>query len=93
MVKKHVLITGGNKGIGIETTKLFLKRNFTVTILARDFTNFIPLENCNLIEFDLLDIDRIPALIDGIAGVDVLINNAGIMNTFAYNEYPVNKKK
>lgn len=59
MSKKHVLITGGNKGIGLETTKLLLQRNFVVTILARDFTNFPPLEHCNCIEFDLRSIDKI----------------------------------
>lgn len=93
MSKKHVLITGGNKGIGLETTKLLLQRNFVVTILARDFTNFPPLEHCNCIEFDLRSIDKISGLINDIADVDVLINNAGIMNTFAFNEYPKDKKE
>jgi 3-oxoacyl-[acyl-carrier protein] reductase len=93
MIKKHVLITGGNKGIGLETTKLLLDRGFVVTVLARDFTNFSPLENCTCIEFDLREIDKISTLIGEIPPVDVLINNAGIMNSVAFNEYPKDKKE
>ncbi len=92
MITKHVLITGGNKGIGLETTKLLLAKGFMVTVLARDFSNFHPLENCNCIEFDLREIDKIAPLINSLASVEVLINNAGIMNSVPFNEYPNDKK-
>lgn len=91
-MKKHVLITGGNKGIGLETTKLFLEKDYLVTILARDFSNFQPLKNCNLIEFNLTEIHKISSLINHIDPVDILINNAGIMNTFTFDNYPQDKK-
>jgi NAD(P)-dependent dehydrogenase (short-subunit alcohol dehydrogenase family) len=90
---KHVLITGGNKGIGLETTKLFLEKGYKVTILARDFSSFKPLKNCDLIEFDLTEIDKIASLINSIDDVDVLINNSGIMNTFSFDNYPKDKKE
>ena len=90
---KHVLITGGNKGIGLETTKMFLDKGYFVTILARDFSNFQPMENCNLIEFNLTEIDKIESLIKSIEEVDILINNAGIMNTFTFDNYPKDKKE
>jgi NAD(P)-dependent dehydrogenase (short-subunit alcohol dehydrogenase family) len=94
MVKlKHVLITGGNKGIGLETTKLFLDKGYKVSIIARDFSKFETLENCQTIEFNLKNTDKIASLINGIENVDILINNAGIMNTYTFDNYPKDKKE
>jgi len=90
---KHVLITGGNKGIGLETTKLFLEKGYMVTIVARDFSNFQPLNNCKYIEFNLMEIDKIPKLMSSIDEVDILINNSGILNTFSFDNYPKEKKE
>lgn len=92
MTKKHVLITGGNKGIGFEATKLFLEAGFFVTVVARDFSKMQKLENCNFVSFDLRDIDRISELALEIGEIDVLVNNAGIMNTCSYENYPSEKK-
>ena len=91
-MKKHVLITGGNKGIGLETTKLFLEKGYFVTILARDFSKIEPLENCKFIELNLTEIDKIEPLIEQIGQIDILINNAGIMNTYTFDNYPKDKK-
>ncbi len=85
-----VLITGGNRGIGLEVTKKFLKLNYNLVIIARDFSEFEFKDNKNikLIEFDLTNIEEIPNLIASIGDIDILINNAGVMNTFSYNNYP-----
>jgi 3-oxoacyl-[acyl-carrier protein] reductase len=86
---KTVLITGGNKGIGLETTRLFLSANYRVVILARDFEKFEFKNNGNVecINFNLLDTHEIPNVILGIGAIDVLINNAGIMLSLPYNGY------
>ena len=39
MSAKKVLITGGNKGIGLATSKLFLARGYSVIAVARDFSD------------------------------------------------------
>ena len=39
-MRKRVLITGGNKGIGLETTRLFVEADYEVIVIARDFSNF-----------------------------------------------------
>lgn len=93
MDNKHVLITGGNKGIGLETTKLFLDLGFKITVLARDLSTIKGFRNCNFIEYDLCNIEDISTTISDLDNIDILINNAGIMNTFGYDSYPRIKKE
>ncbi len=92
-MKKTVLITGGNKGIGLETTRLFLQLGYKVVVVARDFSDGA-LDNTQdtvLKQFDLTDIDRIPQVVSEIGHVDVLINNAGVMYSLPYSDYPRGK--
>lgn len=92
---KSVLITGGNKGIGLETTKLFLANNYVVYVVARDFTGF-PFKDfgqCRCIEFDLKNIEGLPGLVRQIGAVDILINNAGIMHPYTFENYPESAKQ
>jgi 3-oxoacyl-[acyl-carrier protein] reductase len=92
-MKKTVLITGGNKGIGLETTKLFLKEGYNVIVLARDFSNCeVELtQQIRMVTFDLLHTDAIPTLIEQLGTIDILVNNAGIMNSLPLDAYPKNK--
>lgn len=93
IMNKTVLITGGNKGIGLETTRLFLKNNYKVIIVARDFKNFEFNDNNNVkkVEYDISNIENIAALVNKIGHVDILINNAGIMNSIPYDNYPLER--
>ena len=88
---KKVLITGGNKGIGLELTKMFLALNYKVVVIARDFSNFELKEQVECIVFDLVEVKKIPQLIESIGTIDILINNAGVMYSLPYNNYPSNK--
>lgn len=92
---KHVLITGGNKGIGLKTTMLFLSSEYKVTIIARNASALnINHKNLNKVDFDLYNIEKIPTIIAEIGEIDILINNAGIMNKDKYNNYSeINKEK
>jgi len=86
---KTALITGGNKGIGLEVTRLFLAANYRVLVLARDFVDFefAGHSNIGLVKFDLLNVAGIPQLLAGLGVIDVLVNNAGIMLSTAYDKY------
>lgn len=84
---KKVLITGGNKGIGLAATKLFKDAGFEVIALGRDFKNF-PYSDVKTIEFDLNEVEKIPALAKEIGDIDVLVNNAGVMFSLPYDNYP-----
>jgi 3-oxoacyl-[acyl-carrier protein] reductase len=88
-MRKTVLITGGNKGIGLEVTKAFLALNCDVIILARDFKNFALSTHPHIktILFDLVHVDTISALIDSLPPIDILINNAGVMYSISYQNY------
>lgn len=72
-MKKTVLITGGNKGIGLECTRLFLQNNYKVIIVARDYTNFEFNANKNVekIEYDVSCLNGIEKLISKIGHIDI----------------------
>jgi len=92
-MQKTVLITGGNKGIGLEVTKAFVALGYDVIILARDFKNFELSTHSNIktIAFDLAQVDAIPDLIASLPTIDILINNAGIMYAIPYQNYKNNQ--
>lgn len=90
---RTVLVTGGNKGIGLDVTRLFLAQGDTVIVVARDFSANEDLSDANVIKksFDLTQVDKIPALIAELGPVDVLINNAGVMHALPYDDYSAQK--
>lgn len=92
MSQKHVLITGGNKGIGLDTSKLLSELGYRITIIARDFSEMEDIKNCTCIEYDLKNVEGISNLLKGITDVDVLINNAAIMNTQTFDTYTPESK-
>jgi 3-oxoacyl-[acyl-carrier protein] reductase len=94
-MKTRVLVTGGNKGIGLEVTKEFLKRGFQVVVVARDFSNFtIENENLTAIEYDLANVIDLPKLVEKIGDIDILINNAGFMQPkYSFDNYPIEAKE
>ena len=88
---KTVLITGGNKGIGLELTKAFLELKYRIIVVARDFTDFRYKSEIECIAYDLTDVENIPKLIASMGKIDILINNAGVMYSLPYNDYPQDK--
>jgi len=81
---KTVLITGGSKGIGLEITKIFLRHQANVIILARNKPKRKIQSKGNagyFIECDIRNLDSIDSAVKLIASkyksIDVLINNAG----------------
>ncbi|HTN17221.1 MAG TPA: SDR family NAD(P)-dependent oxidoreductase [Chitinophagaceae bacterium] len=84
---KIAIVTGGNTGIGLETTKTLAAAGATVIVPARDLEkakrNLEGIDRVELYEMDLMD----PASIDSFAEkflssgrpLHLLINNAGIM--------------
>src|ERR1700734_3045986 len=87
----HILITGGNKGIGLEATKLFINAGWQVTVIARQASD-LQLD-CAKHDIDLTDIVALKELPSLVGEVDVLVNNAAIVNIETFDSYdPVAKE-
>jgi NAD(P)-dependent dehydrogenase (short-subunit alcohol dehydrogenase family) len=83
-----VLVTGSNRGIGLELTRNYAERGWTVIATARkpdkaDELNAIAKEypRVTIEQLDLLDHDRIDTLADKYKDtpIDVLLNNAAML--------------
>lgn len=80
------IVTGGNRGIGLEITKLLLSRGFEVHVLSRSGIDY-PSNKVISWTADVSDYDLTIKAIDQIGPPDVLINNAGMMNTKTASDY------
>ena len=96
MTKKRALITGGNKGIGLAVSAALLELDYEIIVVARNFDDFQlgGLPNVTEIQYDLSDIENLPALAKEVGEIDVLINNAGYMQPkYTYDNYPKEAKE
>ncbi|WP_323668401.1 SDR family NAD(P)-dependent oxidoreductase [Aliarcobacter butzleri] len=85
---KHVLVTGGTSGIGLEIAKKFLSLGAKVTITGRsiDKLNSVKKEinNSNLIvvEWDISSTniidEKVNEIVEKIGKIDILVNNSGV---------------
>lgn len=96
MSKRKVLITGGNKGIGLAVSRAMIELGHDIVVVARDFKDFPlgGLPQVTEIEYDLSNVDDLPKLVEQIGEIDVLINNAGYMQPkYTYDNYPKEAKE
>lgn len=80
------IVTGGNRGIGLEITRGLLERGFTVHVISRSGIEH-PSEHVVSWRRDLNDWDATSAALEEIGIPDVLVNNAGIMNRKSATDY------
>ncbi|MHB1015304.1 MAG: SDR family NAD(P)-dependent oxidoreductase [Desulfurivibrionaceae bacterium] len=80
------IVTGGNRGIGLEISKMLMTRGFEVHVLSRSGITPPPKGMVSWLA-DVSDYEQIIQTVDRIGPVDVLINNAGIMNTKTASDY------
>ena len=87
------LVTGGNKGIGLEVTRQLSDLHYKVIVVARHFEDCKVLNSGNItkVKFDLTQIDLIPNLISELGPIDILVNNAGVMHSIPFDNYPEEK--
>lgn len=93
---KRVLVTGGNKGIGLAVSRAMLELGYEVIVVARDFSDFPlgGLPNIKEIEYDLSNVQGLKELAKEVGEIDILINNAGYMQPkYTYDNYPKDAKE
>lgn len=73
-----VLITGGSSGIGLDIARIYYKRGYDITLVARNIDNLKDIfPKAELIAMDLSVKENCFNLFNKVGYVDILINNAG----------------
>ncbi|WP_454049886.1 SDR family NAD(P)-dependent oxidoreductase [Cellulomonas sp. Marseille-Q8402] len=77
------LITGANKGLGLETTRRLVEAGHTVYAGMRDLANGAAAHDLGAhpVQLDVTDQASVDAALAGLPALDVLVNNAGIVGT------------
>jgi 3-oxoacyl-[acyl-carrier protein] reductase len=81
---KTALVTGAARGIGRAVAEALSRSGLRVLRLDRDFQDFAVAE---AVRFDLMNVERIAALIEGLGEIDVLVNNAGVQAALPIERY------
>jgi len=89
---RYVLITGANRGIGLELVKQFLKEDYIVIACSRNLEKAKSLEklweknktHLHIVKMDVGDRNSIVEAFNDVCAItkklDILINNAGIIS-------------
>jgi NAD(P)-dependent dehydrogenase (short-subunit alcohol dehydrogenase family) len=80
----HVVVTGGGRGIGAATARLFKEKGYRVTLMARSRNQIETLADeigAYAVRVDVGDPASVEAAFMAAGPVDVLVNNAGMVRT------------
>ena len=79
---QKAVVTGGGSGLGLGIAKVFIEAGAEVIIVGRNEEKLRQAqqqlgEKCSYRAFDVTKIDEIPALVQEIGAIDILVNCAG----------------
>ena len=80
----RIIVTGGNSGVGKETATALAEAGHSVLIAARDIPKSERVAadiagDVEIAHLDLADLTSVRKFADSVEGVDVLVNNAGVL--------------
>ena len=78
----HIVVTGCNRGIGLELVSQYVARGDSVTAVCRQASDALAATGARIIDgVDVATADGVNRLAEALSGesVDVLVNNAGIL--------------
>lgn len=84
---RRVLLTGASRGIGAALARAFAERGASLALVARasdQLTQVATETEGTAYPCDLSDLAALPALVDAVGPVDVLVNNAGVAHVGWY---------
>ena len=87
---RRILITGANRGIGLELARQACERGDAVTAVCRSAGEELNALDARVIEgVDVCDADTIAMLADAVQGetFDILVNNAGILERDSLEDF------
>lgn len=84
------IVTGGNRGIGLEISRTLLARGCEVHVLSRSGMEAPP-RGLTSWTADVANYERTAQVADQIGPIDVLINNAGIMHAKTARDYDLDE--
>jgi NAD(P)-dependent dehydrogenase (short-subunit alcohol dehydrogenase family) len=82
---KTALVTGAGRGIGRAAAESLAKAGVRVVGLDVSFSD--PQVSFEKLAYDLTDLEGIPALVERLGPLDVLVNNAGIQPALSIDRY------
>ena len=81
------LVTGAARGIGRASAEALAKAGVKVIGLDRDFERSELAGSVRRVQFDLTDLEKIPALVDSLGELKILVNNAGVQSALSIDRY------
>ncbi len=83
-----VVLTGGNRGIGLALTQKFLKEGHEVTVLCRQSSPELSETQATVIEgVDVTNEASLQSAVDRVKECDLLISNAGVLIGDSYESF------
>lgn len=85
----NAIVTGANRGIGLEFCRVLVDRGYSVTALCRRSSAELQALSVNIHDgYDVTDAAAVEAFAEGLApaSIDLLINNAGILRSEALDD-------
>ena len=92
-MSRHIVITGGNRGIGLEFVKHYVNNGDQVTVLCRQSSE--ELDALGVTVIPNVDVTNMASILNarekvGRQKVDILINNAGLLTQEAIDDFDDN---